>query len=309
MASRCSKPSTQEALLPLLASTQEALQSVVSFKDSESRTKEGRAWGNHLTAVGEGASAWGWVAVEPTPAPFVGDMKEGAQFYTNRVIKEFKDKDEKQVAWSKSYVGLLDALAKYVKQWHTTGVAWNPKGGDAASYQGGAGSSGVAAAGGAPPPPPPPPPPAAEQEATPTARSAPAAGPGAFLAQLNQGEGVTAGLKKVDPSQQTHKNPSLRGGSVVQEKRESSDVSVSRIATVLYLTPAPRSISPGQANQTPISNDNDDDDQETRQNRARWHQVGRRVSRGQQCDRHRSNRNQPDGASVWLQEQRHSGQG
>lgn len=47
--------------------------------------------GNHLSAVGEGAGAFGWVAVEPTPAPFVGEMKDSAQFYTNRVLKEFKD--------------------------------------------------------------------------------------------------------------------------------------------------------------------------------------------------------------------------
>lgn len=31
------------------------------------------------------------VRQEPTPAPFVGDMKDSAQFYTNRVIKEYKD--------------------------------------------------------------------------------------------------------------------------------------------------------------------------------------------------------------------------
>jgi cytochrome c oxidase subunit IV len=33
------------------------------YKDKTSRSKEGRAWGNHLSAIGEGAGAWGWVAV------------------------------------------------------------------------------------------------------------------------------------------------------------------------------------------------------------------------------------------------------
>ncbi len=37
------------------------------------------------------------------------------------------DSDPKHVAWAKSYLALLDALQKYVKQWHTTGVAWNPQ--------------------------------------------------------------------------------------------------------------------------------------------------------------------------------------
>lgn len=33
----------------------------------------------------------------------------------------------------------------------------------------------------------------------------------ALFSQLNKGEGVTSGLKKVDASQMTHKNPALRG--------------------------------------------------------------------------------------------------
>ena len=33
--------------------------------------------------------------------------------------------------------------------------------------------------------------------------------------QLNRGEDVTKGLRKVDKSQMTHKNPALRAGGVV----------------------------------------------------------------------------------------------
>jgi adenylyl cyclase-associated protein len=40
--------------------------------------------------------------------------------------------------------------------------------------------------------------------------TAEAAGMGAVFQDLNKGEGITAGLKKVDASMQTHKNPSLR---------------------------------------------------------------------------------------------------
>jgi hypothetical protein len=70
---------------------------------------------------------------------------------------------------------------------------------------------------GAPPPPGPPPPPFDSSKEV--ATSSPA-GPGAFLSQINQGAGVTSKLKKVDPSQQTHKNPELRAGSIVTEKGE-----------------------------------------------------------------------------------------
>ncbi|KAK3059576.1 suppressor of rasval19, partial [Teratosphaeriaceae sp. CCFEE 6253] len=38
---------------------------------------------------------------------------------------------------------------------------------------------------------------------------------GAIFDQLNRGESVTSGLKRVDKSQMTHKNPSLRAASTV----------------------------------------------------------------------------------------------
>ena len=50
---------------------------------------------------------------------------------------------------------------------------------------------------------------------------------GGVFDQLSKGEAVTAGLKKVDPSQQTHKNPSLRAGAAVPPKRSESQTSLS----------------------------------------------------------------------------------
>jgi adenylyl cyclase-associated protein len=51
---------------------------------------------------------------------------------------------------------------------------------------------------------------------------------GAVFEQLNRGESVTAGLKKVDKSQMTHKNPSLRAGGTVSDKEQSTDISRNR---------------------------------------------------------------------------------
>jgi adenylyl cyclase-associated protein len=45
---------------------------------------------------------------------------------------------------------------------------------------------------------------------------------GAVFADLNRGEGITSGLKKVDPSQMTHKNPSLRAAAPVPQRSDSS---------------------------------------------------------------------------------------
>lgn len=38
---------------------------------------------------------------------------------------------------------------------------------------------------------------------------------GAVFADLNKGESVTSGLRKVDKSEMTHKNPALRGNAPV----------------------------------------------------------------------------------------------
>lgn len=70
-------------------------------------------------------------------------------------------------------------------------------------------------AGGPPPPPPPPSAPA------PSTGKAPAGGAGAVFAELNKGEAVTQGLRKVDKSEMTHKNPSLRAGSAVPDRSTS----------------------------------------------------------------------------------------
>lgn len=51
---------------------------------------------------------------------------------------------------------------------------------------------------------------------------------GAVFEQLNKGESVTAGLKKVDKSQMTHKNPALRAGGTVPDASPSADINRSR---------------------------------------------------------------------------------
>lgn len=74
----------------------------------------------------------------------------------------------------------------------------------------------AAAAGGAPPPPPPPPPPVPPPPpgALPPASVA-GGGVAAVFAELNRGTEVTKNLRKVDKSEMTHKNPSLRASSTV----------------------------------------------------------------------------------------------
>lgn len=124
-------------------------------------------------------------------------------------------------------------LTEYVKTWFPNGNPWNPKGipaAEAAKSVGAAPSGPPAparapapapapAAGGAPPPPPPPPgpPPVLKINEAKAAQPAVPGGIGAVFSELNKGESVTAGLRKVDRSEMTHKNPSLRAGSTVPD--------------------------------------------------------------------------------------------
>lgn len=50
----------------------------------------------------------------------------------------------------------------------------------------------------------------------------------AVFDELNQGDAITSGLRKVDKSQMTHKNPNLRASSTVPGERPSSQDSMNR---------------------------------------------------------------------------------
>lgn len=191
-----SKKPADSALPALLADTSAAIGDIVSFRENNRRSKQF----NHLSAVSEGIPALGWVTVSPKPAPFVKEMTAACQFYSNRVLKDFKDSDVAQADWAKSFVAVLDALHEYVKQVHTTGLVWNPKGGEAAAPAAAAPKPAAAAA----------PKPAAAAAAP----SRPAMG--GLFSELQKGGDVTKGLKKVDKTQMTHKNPELRASSVVK---------------------------------------------------------------------------------------------
>lgn len=213
MASGVQKP-TGAALPGLLKPQADAIGAIMEAKDKLGRTKEGRDWAEAFSVLAEGAGAWGWVQVEPAPAPYVGEMKNASQFWVDRVIKRHKDAKPDAVAWARSFTGLIDALQKYVKQWHTTGVAWNPQGPVPPATVPSATAPPAAAA--APPPPPPPP-----------AAAAPSSGGGgggtaALLADLNKGGAITSGLRKVDSSMQTHKNPELRAGGTVPDTAQKT---------------------------------------------------------------------------------------
>ncbi|XP_075236039.1 adenylyl cyclase-associated protein 1 isoform X2 [Lycorma delicatula] len=187
-------PSSKSEEMQLLQPTSQKIQAIQDLREKNRASPHF----NHLSAVSESIPALGWVTVSPAPAPHVKEMNDAGQFYTNRVLKDWKQKDQKHVDWAKAWVETLSELQKYIKQHHTTGLVW----------------SGTKSGGGAPPPPPPgcpPPPPVLPQLGDLTLDDS-ANDRSALFAEINQGENITRNLKKVTADMQTHKNPGLRSG-------------------------------------------------------------------------------------------------
>ncbi|XP_041810608.1 adenylyl cyclase-associated protein 1 [Chelmon rostratus] len=202
-ASSSQKPS-DAVLTTLLQPVSKAIQVVQVFRE-QNRTSP---LFNHLSAVSESVPALGWVAMAPKPCPYVRDLLEAAMFYTNRVLKEYKEKNKTHVEWVKAYVTIWTELQNYIKKYHTTGLTWS-KSGPVASASA---APPPAPAGGCPPPPPPgPPPPPVDLSGPDDGGSGGAANRNALFASINKGADITKGLKHVSDDQKTHKNPTLRG--------------------------------------------------------------------------------------------------
>ncbi|CCA74201.1 probable adenylyl-cyclase-associated protein CAP [Serendipita indica DSM 11827] len=185
---------------------------VGAIKQIQEKNRD-RNWSLHLQTVADGAPSVGWLLLPSNPVGHIQVQKEAAEFYGNRVIKEYKEKNTAHVDWVRSYFGLIDELGKYVGEYYKMGLTWNPKGGKAGDFSLASASGSAKTGSSAPPPPPPPPPPPIIVE-TPSATPS-LSGTAAVFAQLNQGMDITKGLRKVDKSEMTHKNPSLRtSGSV-----------------------------------------------------------------------------------------------
>ncbi|KYM78553.1 Adenylyl cyclase-associated protein 1 [Atta colombica] len=187
MAASRPAPMNQSEQVSLFAPMSAQIQQIQEFREKN----RGSPFFNHLSAISESIPALGWVAVSPTPAPYVKEMNDAGQFYTNRVLKDWKEKDKIHIDWCKAWVQTLTDLQQYVRQHHTTGLVW--------------GKTGTPAGVCLPPPPPP---------SMPIGDIAPTLNDdrSALFAQINQGEDITKSLKKVTSDMQTHKNPALRSG-------------------------------------------------------------------------------------------------
>ncbi|XP_056255167.1 adenylyl cyclase-associated protein 2 [Seriola aureovittata] len=177
---------------------------------------------NHLSAVSESIPALGWVAVSQKPGPYVKEMNDAATFYTNRVLKDYKETDRRHVDWVRSYLSIWTDMQSFIKQHHTTGLVWSKSGPIAppSLFE-------HCTAPSAPclpplPPPPGPPPVLKDDDSHPQAGDRAAAQHSALFAQLNQGMDITKGLKHVSDKQKTHKNANLRSQAAETKTKTKS---------------------------------------------------------------------------------------
>ena len=126
LASRSKLPDgdVAQALSPHLASTQEALKSLRGLRLD-------RDWDRHQKAIQEMVACLSWVlmrAPQSLPVPMIKEAVGSAEFWSNRIRKDYKGKDDKQIAFCDSLKKVITGLADYVEENHKTGLTFSPRG-------------------------------------------------------------------------------------------------------------------------------------------------------------------------------------
>jgi len=176
---------------------------------------------------------------------------EQADFYLIKILTAAKNKSGDEQAnlraFATGWKDTLSKLAEFAHEYCKLGLDFNPKGGDLSSFSGGGGDAAPADDGGGFAPPPPGPPPSVEDL---TGGSAPAPteakkGMTDVFAALQRGSDVTSGLKKVDRSQMTHKNPDLRNAPGLAPKEKTGKTDTKKAAAPAVKKPPSLELTKG----------------------------------------------------------------
>ncbi|ONM08736.1 Cyclase-associated protein 1 [Zea mays] len=174
---------------------------------------------NHLKSVADSLPALAWVAFlgkdcgMSFPTAHVEESWQMAEFYNNKVLVEYRNKDPDHVEWAKALKELyMPGLRDYVKKHYPLGPVWGPAGSAVVSQPKPAAPTPKApAVKAAPPPPAPPAAPLFSTEKSPKS-SKPKEGMSAVFQEISS-KPVTAGLRKVTDDMKT-KNRAERSGVV-----------------------------------------------------------------------------------------------
>lgn len=181
---------------------------------------------NHLKSAGDSLSALAWIAYTgkdcgmSMPIAHVEESWQMAEFYNNKVLVEYRNKDQIHVEWAKALKELyLPGLRDYVKSHYPLGPVWSASGKKASS------ALSKAPPPGAPAPPPPPPASLFSSEPSQPSSSNPKQGMSAVFQEISSGN-VSVGLKKVTADMKT-KNRTDRTGVVSASGKETHSSSPS----------------------------------------------------------------------------------
>lgn len=179
---------------------------------------------NHLKTTTDSLSALAWVAYlgkdcgMSLPIAHVEESWQMAEFYSNKVLVAYRNKDPDHVEWAKALKELYTpGLRDYVKSFYPLGLVWGCSGIAPVSSPSSTLSLVNAPPGKAPGAPPPPATPLFNSETT---TSRPKLGMSAVFEELNTSKSVTSGLRKVTDDMKT-KNLADRTSVVTTTGKET----------------------------------------------------------------------------------------
>mmetsp|Transcript_51789 Transcript_51789/g.76768 ORF Transcript_51789/g.76768 Transcript_51789/m.76768 type:complete len:499 (-) Transcript_51789:243-1739(-) len=129
LSSRCQKPKdVQKALMPHLKTTQDAISAIRS-------PRLDRSLDQHQKALVELLPALSWILISPPPQPpatFVKETLGATEFWSNKIRKINKGVETEE---AKAHLAFCEGLKKvildlttYIKEFHLSGLSWNPRG-------------------------------------------------------------------------------------------------------------------------------------------------------------------------------------
>ncbi|KAL7125367.1 hypothetical protein ABFS83_14G112800 [Erythranthe nasuta] len=173
---------------------------------------------HHLKTAADSLSALVWIAFTGKncgmnmPISHVEESWQTAEFYCNKILVEYRNKDASHVEWAKALKELyVPGLRDYVKTHYPLGPTWSATGNTV---------SHAPTKGHGPAAPPPPPTSLFSSETAQPSSSRPKEGMAAVFQELNSGKPVTSGLRKVTDDMKA-KNRTDRVGVVSISEKES----------------------------------------------------------------------------------------
>ncbi|KAG6533751.1 hypothetical protein ZIOFF_007626 [Zingiber officinale] len=183
---------------------------------------------NHLKAVADGLTALAWIGYTGKdcgmrmPITHVEESWQMAEFYSNKILVEYKNKEPEHINWAKSLKELyLPGLRDYVKNFYPLGPAW----GTSVSVLPSSSSSLKAPTSNSPSAPPPPTGPLISPG---TVQSRPREGMSAVFEAISSGQSVTAGLRKVTDDMKSKNRVDRTGVVVSVEKGKVNNITVDK---------------------------------------------------------------------------------